>query len=302
MKDALAAQDQKKLEAIKNLSERIKDQEISKKDLLAELAKLQSQLDKDKEQLGGKKLELEKNAAKLAAGEDAKDAKKDMDAGRFREAANKVKKKSEELQKQLEEELKKTPPDKAKIEQLKKRIQQLKELLADLEQLDVLGKDMGFMLEAQEVLERLEGQLGKMKDFDGDTWDEAELGQRPQPGQKGQKQDGDKLLVYPSNEAGEGHVEKFKSEKGSRSLTEREEKEAQLRESRKGKSRFGQVKTANDGSKSRSEFADTALAAKRAAEDVIHRQNIPAGYRSYIRRYFEIMQPDEKSGGEDEKK
>src|SRR5262249_33827008 len=120
--DALGVQDQKRLEAIKNLAERIKDPESNKKDLLAELAKLQSQLDKEKQEAAGRKLELEKNAAKLASGEDAKDAKRDMDAGRFREAANKVKKKLEELEKQLAEEQKKSPPDKAKIEQLKKRI------------------------------------------------------------------------------------------------------------------------------------------------------------------------------------
>jgi hypothetical protein len=301
--DRLTVQEQKRLDAVKNLAERIQNQQASKKDLLAEVARLQSQLDKDKEQLTSKKLELEKNAAKLASGEDTKDAKRDMDAGRFREAANKVKKKAADLRKQLEEELKKTPPDRIKIEQLTKRLAEVKELLADLEQLDALGSDLGFLVEVEEGLDRVEGELGKLQDYDGDTWDEAQLGPRPKgPGERRQPQPGDKLLVYPSSDAGEGHAEKFKSEKGQRALTEREEEEARLRESKKGKSRFGQIRTANDGSKSRTEFGESALAAKRAAEDSIHRQNIPAGYRSYIRRYFEIMQPDDGPSGAEVRK
>ena len=291
-KDPLSKADQHQLEGLKNLAERLKQEDASKKQALAELAKLQSQLDKERQELESKKLEIEKNSAKLSAGEDAKDAKRDMDAGRYREAANKVKKKIEELQKKLEEEAKKKEPNKASIEGLKNRVQKLKELLADLEMLDALGKDLGFLVEVMETLERIEGELGKLKDWDGDTWDEAEMG-RPGAPREGEPQKGDKLLVFPSNESGEGHVEKFKTEKGARSLTERDEKEAKLREG-KGKSRFGQVKTANDGSKSKTEFADTALAGKRAAEDTIHRQNIPAGYRTYIRRYFELMQPDDR--------
>jgi hypothetical protein len=94
----------------------------------------------------------------------------------------------------------------------------------------------------------------------------------------------------PSNEAGKGHVKKFLGE-SKRALTESHEREAQLRES-KGKSAFGQVRTANDGSRSQRAYDEAFLAAKRAAEDAVYRQNIPAGYRKYIRGYFEIMQPD----------
>jgi hypothetical protein len=73
-----------------------------------------------------------------------------------------------------------------------------------------------------------------------------------------------------------------------------------LRET-KGKSQFGQVKTANDGSRSRQAYNEAHLAAKRAAEDAIYRQNIPAGYRRYIRRYFETIQPDERKSSKDDR-
>jgi hypothetical protein len=97
----------------------------------------------------------------------------------------------------------------------------------------------------------------------------------------------------PSNEHGKGHVKKLLGD-AKRALSDGDELEVRLREG-KGKSSYGQVKTANDGSKSRTEFKEALLAAKRAADDAIYRQNIPIGYRNYIRRYFEIMQPDERA-------
>jgi len=51
--------------------------------------------------------------SKLARGEDARDAQRDMDAGRYREAANKVKKKIGELEKELAEKQRKNA---AKVE------------------------------------------------------------------------------------------------------------------------------------------------------------------------------------------
>ena len=100
-------------------------------------------------------------------------------------------------------------------------------------------------------------------------------------------------LVEPSSDAGEGHSSKLLGE-AKRALTEREDAEVKgLRES-KGKSQFGQAQVANDRSRSRQEYEKAYLAAKREAEDAIYRQDIPAGYRRYIRRYFEKMQPDQK--------
>lgn len=216
--------------------------------------------------------------------------RRDMDAGKYREAAQKVAKKIAELQKKLEE-ARQRKAGKLEIDPLEKKLKELRDLLAELEQLDALGQDLGFLVEALEALERIEGELGELGEFDGDLFEEAELGRMRRPRQPQDGPPPDKLLVMPSEDAGKGHVKKVLGD-ARRSLTEREEKEARLRES-KGKSSFGQVRTANDGSRSAAEYRDTFLAAKRAAEDAIHRQNIPIGYRSYIRRYFETMQPDE---------
>ena len=284
--------DPSQLQGVKNLAEKLRDPDMDKRKSLAELAKLASQLDKERKELDSQKLQIEKNSAKLARGEDFKDAKRDMDGGRYREAANKVRKKIADLQKKLEEELKKKKGDKVEIEKLKKQIAKLKNLLAELEELHALGKQMGFFGETLEVLERIEGALGELGEFDGMEFDEAMLG-RLAPGKRNPgEQQGDKLLVRPSNDAGEGHVKKTLGNP-RRALTEREEGEAKLREG-KGKSQFGQVKTANDGSRSRTKYNEAYLAAKRAAEDAIYRQNVPPGYRRYILRYFEIMQPDDE--------
>ncbi len=274
---------------VKELADKLRDELMTKKESLAELARLASQLDRKREDLESRKLEIEKNASKLARGEEMQDVRRDMDAGKYREAAQKVRKKIESQQKKLEE-ARQRAAGKLEIDALQKKLKELRDLLAELEQLDALGQDLGFLVETLEALERIEGELGELGEFDGELFAEAELGRRglrrPQEGEKA-----DKLLVMPSEDAGKGHVQKVLGD-ARRSLTEREEKEARLREG-KGKSSFGQVRTANDGSRSAAEYRESFLAAKRAAEDAIYRQSIPIGYRSYIRRYFETMQPDE---------
>jgi hypothetical protein len=284
------------IERMKSLAEVLRKEDTDKLQAMAELARLASQLDKERKDLEARKLELEKNAAKLARGEDMQDARRDMDAGRYREAANKVKKKIEDLEKKLKEAIEKKA-GKLEIEKLQKEIDKLKELLAELEQLDALGHDLGFLVETLEALERIEGELGELGEFDGQEFDEAQVGRMRKP-QPGEPQDSKRLLVAPSSDAGHGHVKKVLGA-AKRALSEGEEHEARLRES-KGQSSFGQVKTANDGSRSRTEFQERLLAAKRAADDVIYRQNIPVAYRTYIRRYFEAVQPDERTApGED---
>jgi len=289
--DQLASIDKSIVDRIKNLSDTLREEE-DKRAAMAELARLASQLDKERKDLEGRKLELEKNASKLARGEDARDAQRDMDAGRYREAANKVKKKIADLEKELAEK-REQKSAKVEIEKLQKRIDKLRELLAELERLDALGQELGFLVETLEALERIEGRLGELGEFDGEEFDAAQLGRMRRPRQAQQGEKPDKLLVMPSNEHGKGHVKKLLGD-AKRALSDGEELEAKLREG-KGKSSYGQVRTANDGSRSRTEFHEALLAAKRAADDVIYRQNIPIGYRNYIRRYFETMQPDDRA-------
>lgn len=71
-----------------------------------------------------------------------------------------------------------------------------------------------------------------------------------------------------------------------------EEDKQTIRET-SGKSSFSQIVTANDGSKSQREAKEVYLNELRAAQDAIQRHEIPAGYREYLRKYFEGIQPDD---------
>ena len=48
---------------------------------------------------------------------------------------------------------------------------------------------------------------------------------------------------------------------------------------------------ANDGSKSKLEAKEVYLSGKQAAEDTVQRQDVPAGYRQYLKRYYDKVQP-----------
>jgi hypothetical protein len=277
---------------LRQLSVDLQEGELTRREAMAEVARLASQLDRERREQDAQKLEMQERAARLAKGEDAADARRDMEAGRYREAANRVRKKLQELEEQLQE-AEKNEDSQIDIEELKRRIERLRELLAELEQLDALGNELGFTLDVLNVLDRIDGRLGQLREFDGDTFDELELGRAPrrprQPQQDGQKPE--RLFAAPSNDAGKGHYERALGPE-RRSLSEGQEREVQMAED-EGRSSFGQVRTANDGSRSRTAYQEAFLAAKRAADDAIYRQDVPASYRRYIRDYFERMQPDE---------
>ena len=58
-----------------------------------------------------------------------------------------------------------------------------------------------------------------------------------------------------------------------------------------GKSSFTQTKVANDGSRSNLEAKEVYLAQKQAAEDTVQRQDVPAGFRNYLKDYYDGIQP-----------
>lgn len=84
----------------------------------------------------------------------------------------------------------------------------------------------------------------------------------------------------------------FLGEEAKRTESESEENKITIRET-SGQSSFTQTMTANDGSKSQLGAKEVFLAEQKAAQDAIQRQDIPAGYREYLRKYFEGIQPDE---------
>ncbi len=106
------------------------------------------------------------------------------------------------------------------------------------------------------------------------------------------------MHLRPSLNAGFGTIKTFLGEEAERVDSTAQENKITLRQTT-GKSSFSQTKVANDGSKSQLDAREVYLAEKRAAEDTIQRQDIPAGYRQYLKRYFDGIQPPESESKED---
>lgn len=106
------------------------------------------------------------------------------------------------------------------------------------------------------------------------------------------------MHLRPSLNAGFGTIRTFLGEEAERVDSTAQENKITLRQTT-GKSSFTQTKVANDGSKSQLGAREVYLAEKRAAEDTIQRQDIPAGYRQYLKRYFDGIQPPESDSNED---
>ncbi len=106
------------------------------------------------------------------------------------------------------------------------------------------------------------------------------------------------MHLRPSLSAGSGTIRTFLGEEAERVDSTAQENKITLRQTT-GKSSFFQTKVANDGSKSQLGAKEVYLAEKRAAEDTIQRQDIPAGYRQYLRRYFDGIQPPDSESNRD---
>ena len=100
------------------------------------------------------------------------------------------------------------------------------------------------------------------------------------------------MHLRPGLNAGTGSIRDFLGEEEKRTEGNLTEEKITIRQTT-GKSSFTQTKVANDGSKSAREASEVYLSEKQAAEDTIQRQDIPAGYKRYLERYFDGIQPAE---------
>jgi len=104
------------------------------------------------------------------------------------------------------------------------------------------------------------------------------------------------LVQRPGLKPGSATTENFLREEGQRSDNTREEEKVSVKQTT-GKSTFTQTQVANDGSQSQLAAKEVFLAEKRAAEDTIQRQDVPAGYRKYLETYFKGIEPESAAGG-----
>lgn len=100
-------------------------------------------------------------------------------------------------------------------------------------------------------------------------------------------------ILSPSNKAGVGTSAHFQGDEAQRTDAQKDENKVTVRETQ-GTSSFTQTEVADDGSKTGLGVEEVLAAERRAAEDAIQRQDVPAGYREYLRRYFDGIEPGRK--------
>lgn len=276
-----------RLERIK--SELTRDK-LDKKDALAELAKLMEKIEREKDVEEEKKLELEELIKSFRKNDRTRQLADELNDGDYKDAMAKVK----EMLDELREEIERKKADGEDVEELLKELEELEEVLAELENLINVQYDIDSMAEVIEFLGQCEGSLGDIPDPDIIDAKYLRLGQCQGKG------DSDKLLRISqrlinkeSTRAGKATVDDWFGDPTLNDV-ELEEHKVTAREGA-GKSSFTQTQVANDGSKSQLGEREVYLSERRAAEDTIQRQDVPAGYREYIRRYFEGIQPDTDS-------
>jgi hypothetical protein len=277
------------LERLERLAADLTRDKMQKKDAMAELTKLMEQLRKDKNDEELKKKELEKLLKSLQANDKQKDLNDDLNHGNYDDAANKV----QEMIDKQKEEIRKRKEEKAKPEELKPlddRVKELENIKAQLMKLKLSKYNINNMSEVLEFLEGFEGELGDLPDeeiIDGEPCKgQCKACSRPANGPIV------RIARAPKQQqkgVGRGTVENIFGEETQNAHT-REEHKITVRET-KGKSAFTQTQVANDGSKSRLGAREILAAERRAAEDTIQQQDIPAGYRAYILKYFDGIQP-----------
>ena len=108
------------------------------------------------------------------------------------------------------------------------------------------------------------------------------------------------MHLRPGLKAGTGSIRDFLGEEATKTEGNLVEEKITIRQTT-GKSSFTQTKVANDGSKSARKATEVYLSEKQAAEDTIQRQDVPAGYKRYLERYFDGIQPAETERTSDRK-
>lgn len=274
---------------LEKIASELSKDNLQKKDALAQIAAMQQELEKQKEDLEKQKLELEQRIKNAKRNEETKKLAEEMNRGNYSDAAAKLAEMMDALQKKIAK-LKEQKADKKDIEEAEKELEELREIKAKLAKLMNVQYDIGEVKKVLEFLDALEGELGALPDEKIVDARFLKLGQCKNPGKPKFIVKLHDRLISKENKAGKATMDNFFGEE-KRENAKTEEHKVTVHEG-KGSSSFTQTQVANDGSRSRLNEREVLAAEKRAAEDTIQRQEIPAGYREYIRRYFDRLQPD----------
>ncbi|KAA3605149.1 MAG: hypothetical protein DWQ01_21400 [Planctomycetota bacterium] len=282
------------LQQLEELKKELSRDPIDKKDAMAEISKLMEEIRKSQEENEEQKAKLEEMLRNFKSNDRNQKLSEAMQAGQYADAANRIDELLEEMRDELRK-LKKKGADPEKLKELEEQIRELENLKAQLLKLLNVRYDLQFAGEILDVLSECEGELGGLPDDDiEDVWF-VRLGKC-----QGQCESDkilrlhQKLISPESKKAGKATMAKFLADDPTRSDGSHEEVKVRVREG-KGRSSFTQTQVSNDGSQSQLEAKEVLAAERRAAQDTIERQDVPASYREYIRKYFEGIQPEATS-------
>lgn len=155
------------LEELQKLQSELDKDQVDKKDTQAEVARMLDRLKKERDEEREKEQELRKLLKALQENTAKKDLDPSLQQGDYQKALNKLREELEELQKELEKKRKEgaTPEELKELEEL---IKKLKEIEAKLMELMQLNLDLRFMGQAIDFLSHWDGELGDLEDFDPD--------------------------------------------------------------------------------------------------------------------------------------
>lgn len=285
------------IERLEQLTQELTREPTDKKDALAQIAKLTQDLERDREEQEKQRLELRETIESFQKSEKTEQLAADLENGEWGEAMDRIQELIDELQREIDR--KREAGELEGLEELEAQLRELEELQAKLMQLQLVDYDIDSNCQACEFLSECEGELGMCENPGFQDAKYLALGQCESEGQCDAAYRLERRLVdRASTKVGKSTIEEWYGEE-LRSDVDLEEEKIRIREG-EGTSSVTQTRVANDGSRSRLAEREVLLAERRAAEDTIQRQDVPAGYRDYIRRYFDGMQPDQPLAGSGE--
>lgn len=281
----------------KRLSERKKKQEES------QAARQLKQLKRKTKDMADKA----KNAASEKKKGQKKGQQKDPGEPDYKQEMNRSAKEMKRALDQQSGEEKKSKAREMAKEQLEEMREAMRRQSRDGESKDGESGQKGQQM--KEFLERAKGQKGDEEKEGSESQKKAGKGdKKSKKGEKGKEAqesdyDGPTSKPKKARDGGGGDAQEAdfagKSE-GDRELGEktdldgkRKDEKVQGEDSGEGKSRAEIIKTASEEGFATTEYKDVYVDYESVVEEVMDKEKIPAGYRYYIKRYFQLIKPQE---------
>jgi hypothetical protein len=238
------------------------------------------------------------------ASKSMKQASKDVQKGQKQQQSKEVEKMARKQLEQLRESIKRSRPGGGQ----KRRAQKGSQQGSSGEKMkDYLKRAKGESGESSKRQGQQSGQKGAQKKRDGSKGrqgkestgrsSDSKSGRRADNRKNGSSQSkgsGSNQSNKSSSQAGDGAGKKALGDKTSLDDTKRKDSHVEGRQG-KGPSKSQVIKTASQKGFATREYKDVYSDYSSVAEEVMEREDVPRGYRYYVKRYFELIKPRQQS-------